>query len=34
MGESETDRRSMTSIVSKLADQNNWYLNWKGKIGY
>lgn len=30
----EDKRRSMSAIVSKLADQNNWYLNWKGKIGY
>ena len=30
----EDKRSSMSAIVSKLADQNNWYLNWKGKIGY
>jgi hypothetical protein len=30
----EEKRSSMTTIINKLADQRNWYLNWKGKIGY
>ena len=28
------NRSSMASIVGKLTEQRNWYLNWKGKIGY
>ena len=30
----EENRISMASIINKLADQRNWYLHWKGKIGY
>ena len=30
----EANRSSMSAIIDKLADQRNWYLNWKGKIGY
>ena len=29
----DANRSSMAAIVSKLADQRNWYLSWKGKIG-
>jgi len=30
----ENNRSSMAAIVAKLTEQRNWYLNWKGKIGY
>lgn len=30
----EADRGSMAAVANKLADQRNWYLRWKGKIGY
>jgi len=30
----EANRSSMAGIIAKLADQRNWYLSWKGKIGY
>jgi hypothetical protein len=29
----EANRSSMSAIMAKLADQRNWYLSWKGKIG-
>ena len=32
--EGYVNRSAMEGIVSKLADQRNWYLNWRGKIGY
>lgn len=25
---------SMAAIINKLAEQRNWYLHWRGKIGY
>ena len=28
------DSAAMTPVVSRLQDQRNWYLSWKGKIGY
>ena len=30
----EANRGSMAAIAAKLANQHNWFLNWKGKIGY
>jgi hypothetical protein len=30
----EANRSSMAAITAKLADQRNWFLNWKGKIGF
>ena len=30
----DANRSSMTSIINKLADQRNWYLQWRGKIGF
>ena len=30
----EANRSAMADIVNKLADERNWYLNWKNKIGY
>ena len=29
----EEEINTMKSEISKLADRNKWYLNWKGKIG-
>ena len=29
----EANRASMSAVINKLADQRNWYLSWKGKIG-
>ena len=31
--EGKSNRGSMAAIIAKLADQRNWYLSWKGKIG-
>ena len=31
--EGKNNRGSMAAIIAKLADQRNWYLSWKGKIG-
>ena len=28
------DRTAMQAVISRLADQRNWYLTWKGKIGF
>ena len=30
----EENRTSMAAIMAKLTDQRNWYINWKGKIGF
>lgn len=30
----EDKRSSMAAVMAKLTDQRNWYINWKGKIGF
>ena len=30
----EAGSAEMAAVAAKLADQRNWYLHWKGKIGY
>ena len=30
----EDKRGSMAAVANKLTDQHNWYMRWKGKIGY